>query len=38
MVSIESNLASNSYKFSTVEQIVSGVVDSHIMVKFSAEV
>ena len=38
MVSIESNLASNSYTFSDVEQVVSGEYDNYLMLKFNAEV
>ena len=38
MVSLDSNLASHSYRFSNIELSVSGVEDSHIMLQFDAEV
>jgi len=37
-VSLETNLASNSYKYSSEDRVVSGDEDSYIIVDFSAEV
>ena len=38
VVSLETNLASNSFKYSSEDHVVSGNEDSYIIMKFSAKV